>query len=337
MWSILLRLARVGSAAAARGCASRPSHGQKRSGTWSATSFGRFFSAASVSTKWPSSNTVSGSRVKRHEQVGQRRGRGECVHHRRQLAVRAGEMRPLVDAVLLLVVEHEERVLRAHLLLVHVLGELGQPVQAVREQVGRLFQAHLTGDRVAGRLRQEEEAGPAPGRARLRLSRRLAQQLSHDRARAVAGDAVDDDELHVVLAAGEEVCVRVAGGSGDDEQVCALAGLDRAEVLVPAQDLGRVARRERDQVDVRQAAAVHAVDEPRHLQLAEQVLAPAGRPVRAERDQDSGVPRLAHVGGLAVEEQVAERRPDHRRRRPWRAPRSPSSGARRSGSRPASS
>ena len=107
--------------------------------------------------------------------------------------------------------------------------------------------------------------------------------------------------------------MRIAGCSGDDEQVGALAGLDRAEVLVPAQDLGRVARRERDQVDVRQAAAVQAVDEPGQLQLAEQVLAPAGRPVRAERGQNSGVVRLAHVGRLPVEEQVAERRPDHRR------------------------
>ena len=114
-----------------------------------------------------------------HEQVGQWRGRCEAVQHPGELAVRAGKMRAEVGAVLLLVVEHEECVIGADLLLVHLLRELGQPVQAVREQLGRLFQGHFPDDRVAGRLRQEEEASPAPSRARLRLSRSLTQQLSH--------------------------------------------------------------------------------------------------------------------------------------------------------------
>ena len=140
-------LAEVGEGRVGRGRhvgrrASRPSHGQKRSVTWSATSFGRFFSAASASTKWPSSDTVSGSRVKRHEQVGQRRGRGEAVHHRRQVAVRAGEMRPLIDAV-----AHPRGRARgtrppgSTFCLSISFASSGNRCQAVREQVGRLFQA----------------------------------------------------------------------------------------------------------------------------------------------------------------------------------------------------
>ena len=53
--------------------------------------------------------------------------------------------------------------------------------------------------------------------------------------------------------------------------------------------------------------------EPRYLQLAEQVLAAGGRPVAAQPDLDSRRPRGVHARGAAVEQQVAERRPDHGR------------------------
>src|SRR6476661_8615029 len=85
---------------------------------------------------------VHGQRVEgqRNEQVGQGRAGGEAVQHRGEVAVRAGEMRAEVGAVFFLVVEHEERVVRAQLLLVDVLRQLGKAVQAVGEQVDRSLQ-----------------------------------------------------------------------------------------------------------------------------------------------------------------------------------------------------
>src|SRR5688572_21618303 len=98
----------------------------------------------------------------------------------------------------------------------------------------------------------------------------------------------------------------VTAVAADDEEVGALPALERAEVLMPAEDLRRVPRGERKDVVVGEAVAVQAAHEPGELELAEEVLATARRPVRPQRNRHAGGPRLAHVGGLAVEEQIAE-------------------------------
>ena len=158
-------------------CARALAIGQKRSDTWSATSLGRFFSAASVSTKWSSSNTVSGSRVSGTSRSESGVARCEAVHHRRQVAVRTGEMRPLIDAVVLLVVEHEERVLVGLELSACPRLWRARAAGAARPRAGR---SPLSGSALPmtgsplGWI-EIEEAGSAPDRARLRLSRRLAQ------------------------------------------------------------------------------------------------------------------------------------------------------------------
>ena len=186
-------------------------------------------------------------------------------------------------------------------------------MQPVREQVGCLLSVRLSDVGIAARLLEIEEAGSAPSRARLPVVRSFPQQLPHQPARAVARNAVDDHELDVVLTAREEMGVGIARLARDDEQVGPLSGLDGAEGLVPAEELRRVPRRQRDQVVVRERGPVEAVDEACHLELSEQVLAPARRPVRAERDRDPCIVCLLDVRGLPVEEQVAERRPDHGR------------------------
>ena len=110
--------------------------------------------------------------------------------------------------------------------------------------------------------------------------------------------------------------MRVAVVSGDDEQVGALAALDRAELLVPAQDLRRVARR--------RARSASKSDRPSLLRLLtsrasfsspSRFLLPLGDQSGPSAISTPASLRLAHVGRLPVEEQVAERRPDHRRRR----------------------
>src|SRR6266536_4809418 len=124
---------------------------------------------------------------------------------------------------------------------------------AVREQIGRLCERQTADDRITARLDQIEETGPPSDRACLRLRRSLPEQPPHDLARAVARDAVDDDELEVVLAARKEMGVPVSAVSCDDEEVGALAALERADLLVPAEDLRRVAGRQREQLEVREA------------------------------------------------------------------------------------
>ena len=47
------------------------------------------------------------------------------------------------------------------------------------------------------------------------------------------------------------------------------------------------------------------------FEFPEEVFRSGGRPVGAERHSDAGRTRSFHVGGLAVSEEVAERRPDH--------------------------
>ena len=85
-----------------------------------------------------------------------------------QIAVKSPvrrKVRPLVDAVVLVVVENEDRRVGVELSgqLDQVLGEFGKSLQSVAEQVGRRFQGQPSDIRVAARLAQIE-SGPPPMR-----------------------------------------------------------------------------------------------------------------------------------------------------------------------------
>ena len=138
-------------------------------------------------------------------------------------------------------------------------------------------------------------------------------ERAHQRGHAVARDAVDHHQPDRGLLGLDERLVRIARLPVDHDQIGALARLERAERLVPLEDRRGVPRGHRHQVTRAEQAVQHVLGvEPGDLQLAEQVLAAGGRPVAAQADAHPGPLGRVHARGGPVEQQVAERRPDHR-------------------------
>ncbi len=137
-------------------------------------------------------------------------------------------------------------------------------------------------------------------------------ERAHQRLAAEARDAVDHDQREVGLLGADELQVGVAGDALGHHQVGALACGQRAQHAFPLQQPGRLARHHRDEFarleDRRRARLAPQV---RDLQLVEQVAAARRRPVAAERDRHAGRLGRRDVGGAAVEQHVAEGRPDH--------------------------
>lgn len=172
-----------------------------------------------------------------------------------------------------------------------------------------LRQRHLSHVRIPGLLRQEQHAPASadvhrfPGRTDGR----------HQRREAIAPDPIDHHQPQVGLLRPDQRLVRIARGAVDDQQVRPLARPDRPQRVLPLQDCRRVAGGHRDQVlrAERPAKQVLRV-QPGHLQLAEQVLAARRRPVAAQADAHPGRPGGIDPRRRTVQQQVAQRRPDHR-------------------------
>ena len=136
----------------------------------------------------------------------------------------------------------------------------------------------------------------------------------HQAALADARHAADDDQGDRALPRPDELVERVAVTAVEDDEVGQLAGLDRADEVVPLERPGRV---DRDHL----GELLRAVKTPPCSALARaatlsspsRFLRAARRPVGAEAHRDAGLLGGDDVGGAAVEEVVAERRPHHRR------------------------
>ena len=86
---------------------------------------------------------------------------------------------------------------------------------------------------------------------------------------------------------------------------------ERPDRIAPAEHRRRVAGRHRHEVAILERAWRRGrVDDPGDLELGQQVAAAARRPVGPERDRDVVRRGRGHVRRPAVEQQVAERRPD---------------------------
>ena len=133
----------------------------------------------------------------------------------------------------------------------------------------------------------------------------------HEVRVTVEGHAADDGQAHVRVDGVDEVAVRVEVVRIDDRQVGRHAGRDTADVLLPVGGVSRVGGDHAHHFFVGENVPEDfVVPQVGDLELMQGRLAARGRPVRRQRDVDARSLGRSHVGGVTVEQQVGQGRPD---------------------------
>ena len=123
--------------------------------------------------------------------------------------------------------------------------------------------------------------------------------------------AAHRNQLNVFLDGQDHVAVGVRVLVVEDQNIRQIALGDLAQALAPAHGIGGFSRHHLDQFPVgKKAPQCMSVDQVCHLEFAQARFASRRRPVWRQADRQARSARRLYVGGLAVQHEVGQWRPD---------------------------